>query len=92
MTVARTKPRPRPNLGAVKCWCSHGVGWSYVQQVGERIVTVLDTWAGGRPVERAIPPDKVLARMTPAEVRTARKTGRLHETGDGTGFTLSQAP
>ena len=92
MTIVRHTPRPRPNRGAVKCWCSPEGGWSYVQTIGERSVTVLDTWAGGAPVTRAIPTGKMLARMTAAELTAARKAGRVRDTSDGTGFYLTQSP
>lgn len=82
----------RRNRGAVQCWCSPAGGWSYVQTIGERTVTVIDTWAGGHPVTRAVLPDKVKATMTPAEVTAARKTGVVQDTSDGTGFHLTQAP
>lgn len=90
MTVVRDKPKPRPNLGAVKCWCSPPGAWSYITGASGVILLVEDFWAGGwHPVTRAIPPAKILERMTAAEIRAAKKAGRITDTKDGTGFFLS---
>lgn len=80
------------NRGAIQCYVLPG-GWLYVQSAGRIVVTVLDSRSGGlSPVQRGVLPDKIVARMTPAEVRAARKAGRLIETPDGYGFHLSPSP
>lgn len=79
--------------GACRCWASPRGGWSYIQKVNKVSVTVLDNWGhGGRNFTRTIPFDKLLAVMTAAEVDQARAEGRLIETEDKVGFTLSAPP
>ena len=85
-TVADRKPVEKG--GAIRCWASPRLGWSYIQKVNRVSVTVLDNWGnGGRDFTRTIKLTDVKGVMTAEEVRIARDANRLIET-DERGFVL----